>query len=141
VRCGALNLEQSKLVSSGDLRLLLGDGLLGTPDHQRGKLDELARDDGLPAEILRWNFQRLGGGGMADFFYDPHTKHYTGGQNVLKGWCARIRWADKVIGISTGLLGMLADDGLKGRLSFFGTTCLKHHSGTVSFGLRMDEDS
>jgi hypothetical protein len=33
----------------------------------------------------------------ADFYFDPHTKHYTGEQNVLKGWCARIRWADKVL--------------------------------------------
>lgn len=97
VLCGALNLEQSKLVSTGDLRLLLGDDLLGTPDHQRGKLTELAKDDQLPGEILRWNFQRLGGDKMGDFFYDPHTKHYTGAQNVLKGWCAKIRWADKVM--------------------------------------------
>ena len=97
VLCGALNLEQSKLVSTGDLRLLLGGGLLGSPDHQRGKLGELAQDSELPGEILRWNYQRLGGEEMTDFFYDPHTKHYTGGQNVLKGWCAKIRWADKVM--------------------------------------------
>ena len=32
-----------------------------------------------------------------DFYFDPHTKHYTGMQNVLKGWCANIRWADKVL--------------------------------------------
>ena len=97
ILCGALNLEQSKLVSTGDLRLLLGSELLGTPDHQRGKLAELAKDEQLPSEILRWNFQRLGGDEMSDFFYDPHTKHYTGAQNVLKGWCATIRWADKVM--------------------------------------------
>ena len=97
VLCGAANLEQSKLVSTGDLGLLLGGGLLGNPDHQRGKLGELAQDSELPAEILRWNYQRLGGEELTDFFCDPHTKHYTGGQNVLKGWCAKIRWADKVM--------------------------------------------
>jgi hypothetical protein len=32
-----------------------------------------------------------------DFYLDPHTKHYTGMQRVLKGWCASIRWADKVM--------------------------------------------
>jgi hypothetical protein len=32
-----------------------------------------------------------------DFYFDPHTKHYTGMQNVLKGWCASLRWADKVL--------------------------------------------
>ena len=30
-------------------------------------------------------------------YYDPHTTHYTGNQNILKGWCAAIRWADKLI--------------------------------------------
>jgi hypothetical protein len=55
------------------VRLLFGNGLLGAPDHQRGKLGQLAGDAQLPGEILRWNFQRLGGGEMSDFFYDPHT--------------------------------------------------------------------
>jgi hypothetical protein len=32
-----------------------------------------------------------------DFYLDPHTKHYTGQQNVLKGWCPKIRWADKAL--------------------------------------------
>jgi bifunctional DNA-binding transcriptional regulator/antitoxin component of YhaV-PrlF toxin-antitoxin module len=34
---------------------------------------------------------------MSDSFYDPHPKHHTGGQHVLKGWCAKIRRADKVM--------------------------------------------
>jgi hypothetical protein len=34
---------------------------------------------------------------MRDFYFDPHTKHYTGEQNALKGWCSSIRWADKVL--------------------------------------------
>ena len=32
-----------------------------------------------------------------DFYLDPHPKHYTGQQNVLKGWCPKIRWADKAL--------------------------------------------
>ncbi len=48
-------------------------------------LDELAQDADVALNILRWNFQRLGGEAMSDFFYDPHTKQYTGEQNVLKG--------------------------------------------------------
>jgi len=39
----------------------------------------------------------VGAAQARDFYFDPHTKHYTGMQNVLKGWCARIRWADKVL--------------------------------------------
>ena len=106
VLLGAANLEQTKLLSGHDLALLLGlgDQALGTPGHQRLKLAELAHDSELPARILRWNFQRLEGGSTGgketarrDFYFDPHVKHYTGQQNVLKGWCAKIRWADKVI--------------------------------------------
>ena len=109
VLLGAANLEQTKLLSGPDLNLLLGlgDQALGSPGHQRLKLGELAKDAQLPARILRWNFERLAAadtssGGKAnancqDFYFDPHVKHYTGEQNVLKGWCAKIRWADKVI--------------------------------------------
>ncbi|HEX2956244.1 MAG TPA: hypothetical protein VHO70_05415 [Chitinispirillaceae bacterium] len=32
-----------------------------------------------------------------DFYYDPHTKHYTGMHKLLKGWCSAIRWADKAL--------------------------------------------
>ncbi|MEZ5326420.1 MAG: hypothetical protein R3F19_15325 [Verrucomicrobiales bacterium] len=97
VLMGAANLEQSKLISSRDLTLLLGSILLGCPDHQHRILGELAQDANVAMNILRWNFQRLGSEAMSDFFYDPHTKHYTGGQNVLKGWCSKIRFADKVM--------------------------------------------
>jgi hypothetical protein len=89
--------EQSKLISRRDLTLLLGSNLLGCPDHQRRILGELAQDADVALNILRWNFQRLGGEAMSDFFYDPHTKQYTGEQNVLKGWCSKIRFADKVM--------------------------------------------
>ena len=86
VLLGAQNLEQTKLQSRG------------SPGHQRRKLAELAcGDPGLAENILRWNFQRVGGDQFSDFYFDPHTKHYTGKQNVLKGWCAKIRWADKIM--------------------------------------------
>lgn len=97
VLLGARNLEQTKLQSRRDLSLMLGGGLLGSPDHQRKKLAELAADPHLARDILRWNFQRVGGEKMSVFYFDPHTKHYTGKQNVLKGWCPKIRWADKVM--------------------------------------------
>ena len=97
VLLGAANLEQTKLQSCRDLSLMLGPEVLGCPDHQRKILSELAADASLVQNILRWNFQRVGGQEMSDFYFDPHTKHYTGKQNVLKGWCAKIRWADKVM--------------------------------------------
>jgi hypothetical protein len=97
VLLGAANLEQTKLLSAEDLSLLLGGEPAGTPGHQRKKLAALAEEPALAGDILRWNFQRVGGPAMSDFYFDPHTKHYTGKQNVLKGWCPKIRWADKVL--------------------------------------------
>ena len=48
--------------------------------------------------MLRWNYQQLNRPAEdGDLYYDPHTAHYTGTQNILKGWCASIRWADKLI--------------------------------------------
>ena len=94
---GALNLEQSKLVSRKDLAILLGPGLMGGPDNQRQRLKELSADPTRAEAILRYNFRQIGGEQMSDFYFDPHSKHYTGKQNVLKGWCPAIRWADKVM--------------------------------------------
>jgi len=48
-------------------------------------------------KLLSFNGQLVGAPHARDFYFDPHTKHYTGRQNVLKGWCANIRWADKVL--------------------------------------------
>jgi len=47
--------------------------------------------------LLSFNAQLVGAAQQRDFYFHPHTKHYTGMQNVLKGWCSRIRWADKVL--------------------------------------------
>ena len=94
---GALNIEQSKFLNHEDLRLLLGGGKKSL-SLQRHGLRELATPATITA-LLRWNFQRLDPAVQAgtDFYLDPHTQHYTGMQSVLKGWCAAIRWADKLI--------------------------------------------
>ncbi len=94
---GAHNIEQTKLLNWSDLGLLLGTTVC-FPAPQRELLGTLATPQTVAA-VLRWNFQQLGGSVMRgnDFYLDPHTKHYTGMQRVLKGWCASIRWADKVM--------------------------------------------
>lgn len=95
---GAANLEQTKLLSQSDLDLLLKAGSAAAgPGKQRQILAELALDTELPAKLLRWNYAQLGGDQLDVFYYDPHTKHYTGGQNVLKGWCSSIRWAGPIL--------------------------------------------
>lgn len=97
VLLGAANLEQSKLLSIQDLQLLLGGDLLGSAAHQRNKLEAIASDPASAQALLRWNFDRVDGQEENDFFFDPHTKHYTGKQEILKGWCAKIRFADKIL--------------------------------------------
>jgi len=47
--------------------------------------------------LARFNAQQIGAESQNQFYFDPHTKHYTGEQNVLEGWCAAIRWADKAM--------------------------------------------
>ena len=94
---GAHNIEQTKLLNWSDLGQLLGT-TVRFPAPQRELLGTLATPQTVAA-VLRWNFQQLGESVMRgnDFYLDPHTKHYTGMQRVLKGWCASIRWADKVM--------------------------------------------
>jgi len=92
---GAVNIEQTKLLDFEDLRRLLGRTLRSL-FPQRSQLAELACGSTV-SRLLSFNAQLVGAAQTRDFYFDPHTKHYTGMQNVLKGWCARIRWADKVL--------------------------------------------
>ena len=93
---GAQNIEQTKFLNWEDLELILG-GVVRFPTPQRDQLKLLAVDAGLLDELWRFNQKNLGEAGGSDFYFDPHTKHYTGEQNVLKGWCPKIRFADKVM--------------------------------------------
>jgi hypothetical protein len=93
---GAQNIEQTKYLNWEDLELILGQ-VVRFPTPQRDQLKALAADQGLIDELWRFNQKNLGPAVGNDFYFDPHTKHYTGEQNVLKGWCPRIRGADKVL--------------------------------------------
>ena len=92
---GAVNIEQTKLLDFEDLRRLLGRTLRSL-FPQRTQLSELAARQSVDP-LLRFNAELVEVAQVQDFYFDPHTKHYTGMQNVLKGWCPRIRWADKVL--------------------------------------------
>lgn len=96
IMLGAVNIEQTKYLNWRDLGNLLGQ-TVRFPTPQREQLTRLANPATIDA-VLRWNYQQLATTpGENDFYYDPHTAHYTGMQHVLKGWCAAIRWADKLI--------------------------------------------
>jgi hypothetical protein len=93
---GAQNIEQTKYLNWEDLELILGR-VVRFPTPQRDQLKALAADPGLLDELWRFNQKNLSPAVESDFYFDPHTKHYTGEQNVLKGWCPKIRGADKVL--------------------------------------------
>jgi hypothetical protein len=92
---GAKNIEQTKLLDFYDLQIFLGDTrrLL---HEQRQELRRLSTVE-MIEELYRFNAEEVGAAGCTDFYYDPHTKHYTGMRKVLKGWCPSIRFADKAL--------------------------------------------
>jgi hypothetical protein len=92
---GTKNIEQTKLLDFYDLQILLGatSRLLY---EQRQELSQLSTRE-MIEKLFRFNAEEIGALECRDFYYDPHTKHYTGMQQVLKGWCPSIRFADKVM--------------------------------------------
>lgn len=92
---GALNIEQTKFLNWPDLSRLLGE-VVRFPHPQRQELERVATQANIEA-LARFNAQQIGADSQSQFYFDPHTKHYTGEQNVLEGWCAAIRWADKAM--------------------------------------------
>ena len=92
---GAANIEQTKFLNWQDLARLLGH-VVRFPHPQRQELNRIATQSNLDA-LARFNAQWIGAQDQSDFYFDPHTKHYTGDQNVLKGWISSIRWADKAM--------------------------------------------
>lgn len=90
---GAVNIEQTKFLNWQDLELLLGT-VVRFPAPQRELLKSVATDTTVEA-LFRFNAQGLSA--SSDFYFDPHTAHYTGQQNVLKGWCPALRLADKAL--------------------------------------------
>jgi hypothetical protein len=96
VLLGCHNVEQTKYLNQDDLTVLLGDVKRFTTP-QREQLERLANGPTIQA-VWRWNHSQVEQStGAADYYLDPHTKHYTGMKPILKGWCATIRWADKAL--------------------------------------------
>ena len=95
VLLGAVNIEQSKLLNGHDLQRLLGQATVNL-NQQRQALGELALTDCLK-QVLRINGECVGIDQCYDFYYDPHSKHYTGMHKTLKGWCSRLRFAEKIL--------------------------------------------
>lgn len=97
VLLGALNIEQTKRINKQDLSYILGSDIMRSPPHQQARLNAAAQQPELISKLFQWNYQQLDGDLCIDLYYDPHTKHYTGKQNVLKGWCSSLHSVGKVL--------------------------------------------
>ncbi len=92
---GAVNIEQTKLLNYPSLEYFLGQ-MRPNRHQQRQALAEIAQTSCCD-ELLRLNGKWAGIAQCTDFYYDPHSKHDTGAHKLLKGWCSRLRFAEKVL--------------------------------------------
>ncbi|MDP6736578.1 MAG: hypothetical protein QF732_08780 [Nitrospinaceae bacterium] len=94
---GAVNHEQSKRLSFSSLEFLIGPSV-SSLNHQRRLLKEICgRQPTL--ELLERNSRLVDLSAQNIFYYDPHTKEYTGFLKILKGWCGAKGRVSKVINL------------------------------------------
>ena len=92
---GALNIEQSKLLDLDGLAGLIGR-TQKSRHPQRQSLADLSRTS-IADPLYKLNAEIVGADSCSDFYYDPHTKLYTGELKILKGWCGSRHLADKAL--------------------------------------------
>jgi len=95
IMLGAVNIEQSKTLNLKALSQLLGQVVVNR--YQQRKVLRKFALSGEVDKLLQLNAELTQLDQCSTFYYDPHTKHYTGSQKVLKGWCAGIRFVGKVL--------------------------------------------
>ena len=96
---GAVNVEQSKTLCFDSLKYFCPKPIR-TLRRMRNFLDEEATLDN-EIELYRKNALLLndGPGRGKIYFFDPHTKNYTGFLKVLKGWCGSLHSTSKIINL------------------------------------------
>jgi hypothetical protein len=92
---GAQNIEQTKFLHYSSLKAML-DNVVKHPISQRYTLKQMATAANRDA-LLCFNGELVKVIRERDFYYDPHTKHYTGQLKILATWCPSVRLADKGI--------------------------------------------
>ena len=80
---GAVNIERSKLLDFDGLSVMLGRTLRGRRP-QRLQLGARACTEAAD-QLLVLNAREVNAQNYSDFYYDAHTKHYTGPLKTLKG--------------------------------------------------------
>ena len=92
---GAHNIEQTKTLHHSSLKTIFGH-IIKHPSNQRYALRQMATVENRNA-IMRFNGDMINVTNKSDFYYDPHTVHYTGHLKILDTWCPSVRLADKGI--------------------------------------------
>ena len=92
---GCQNIEQSKELNYTSLETIIGK-VHKTLRSQRLSLKDAATKANTES-ILQFNAELLKVNQQKDFYYDPHTKHYSGHLKILSTWCPSVRLADKGI--------------------------------------------
>lgn len=92
---GCQNIEQSKELNYTSLETIIGKAHK-TLRSQRLSLKDAATKVNT-GRVLQFNAELLKVNRQNDFYYDPHTKHYSGHLKILATWCPSVRLADKGI--------------------------------------------
>jgi hypothetical protein len=92
---GAINIEQTKLLDFNALEVFFGN-VFRSLQIQRAQLLKMSLTDQYN-KIFKYNASLVQANTCSDFYYDPHTKHYSGAKKIFKGWCSSIRFADKIM--------------------------------------------
>jgi transposase len=92
---GAKNIEQTKVLDFNALKAMLGI-VTSNRFMQRKQLSEMATEENIK-ELLKFNGQIISAQHYTDFYYDPHTKRYSGIEKILKGWCAIVQKVTKIV--------------------------------------------
>lgn len=93
VLLGAVNIEQTKLLDFACIAAMFGT-VVRSHFLQRSRLRKMATQENVH-HLLESNARMIEASRYSDFYYDPHTKHYTGIKKILKGWVASIKGVGK----------------------------------------------
>jgi hypothetical protein len=92
---GMANIEQTKLIDPDSMNAMMGR-FLKSLKQQRTQLIKLATKEVITA-LFAFNCDLVQCYQFKDYYYDPHTKQYTGMQKILKGWCGSTHGIAKVL--------------------------------------------
>lgn len=94
---GASNLEQGKTISKDFLKLVLGTAKSHIQGLRYEVYDFASLDFRLELVARNWEMIKTELSSLKIFYYDPHSKKYTGFRKILMGWCGSLHETAKVL--------------------------------------------